>query len=369
MKTLSLLLLSLLVIDSARAASYRPIIRSFHSVRTAGMGDVRYTTGLYEENFYANPARMTANPSNRIQLPKISVEAGSAALGALSDLLNSHGDLSAASGSVGKPISARFQLVFPGYYNNKFTSDDWAIGVGLSLSAATTAVVSQTGTIDPMTNINFGPAFTVARRLLEDDRLSVGATVHAEMRATSNSLISLQDFLAGHDLTDAVKGGSGLGLDFDLGTTFRPHWKLGGFEYELAFAINNIMNGMYKNLSTSLIEDWGGAPMPSNRSYNFGISATHQNVGPFDQVLVALEVTDLGNNPGGSVFRLIHVGSEARWKKLAVRAGINQGYLAAGFGTDLGYFSLNLATYGEEMGLNAGTMEDRRYALEFGFHI
>lgn len=369
MKTLSLLILSLLVVETASAQyAYRPIVRSFHSVRTAGMGDVRYTTGLYEENLFANPARTTQNPENRIQLPKFSFEVGASSIGAVSDLVGSSSGLSAASGSVGEPLSARFQMIPFGYYDSKFINDDWAFGAALNFNVATNAFVSQTGIIDPLTFINVGPAFTIARRLLEDNRLSVGATVHTEFRASSNNVLTLQQFLAGSDIADTMKGGSGLGLDFDIGASFRPQWTLAEFEYELGFAINNVLNGMYKNLGGK-IEGWDGNPIPSNRSWNFGISGTRKAVGPFQQILVAVEVTDVGNNPNGSFFRTLHLGSEARWRKTAIRAGINQGYFTGGFGLELSFFTLNLATYGEELGLNAGTMEDRRYALEFGFHL
>jgi hypothetical protein len=54
---------------------------------------------------------------------------------------------------------------------------------------------------------------------------------------------------------------------------------------------------------------------------------------------------------------------------LAFRLGLNQGYLSAGLGLDVHYFTLDLATYGEEMGLNAGSFQDRRYTFNFGLHI
>ncbi|MBS1958677.1 MAG: hypothetical protein JST80_04315 [Bdellovibrionales bacterium] len=367
MKTLLSLPLIMFIAGVAQAATYTPIVRSFHSVRTAGMGDVRYTTGLYEENFYANPARVTQNPDSRFQLPKISLEASSNTVSALSNLLKPGAGLAAAADSVGKPLGARFQLVLPAYFSKEFTNDMWALGVGFMLSAQTSAVVSQTGTIDPLTLVNFGPAFTIGRRLLEEHRLSVGATLHTEFRGSSNAVLSIQDFLRGTDLSKAVKGGSGMNIDFDVGTSYRPHWALGGFEYEVGFAINNILNGMYKN--GGKISGWNGDPTPSNRSWNFGISANHKDYWVFDNVLFALEFTDIGNNPGASIYRTVHIGTEARWSKLAARFGINQGYFTAGFGMDFHWFDLNVATYGEEMGLNAGTLEDRRYALEFGFQI
>lgn len=364
----TLLAVAALLFATPALAQYRPIIRAFHSARTAGMGDVRVTTGMYEEALFGNPARLTAIEGTRFQLPKFTFEVSSAALGAMGDLLSSDGGLSAASGSVGKPISARFQMMLPAYYSGNFTSDQWALGVGFLFAGSTTAVVSQTGYVDPNTLINVGPAFTLSRRLLDENRLSVGATLHTQFRASSNSFFSIRDFLSGRAISSFLSGGSGLGIDLDLGSTFRPHWKTFGMDYELGLSINNVFGGRYTNLGGK-ITTWPGDPMPSLRSFGFGISAKRKDWGPFAQVLFAIEMTDIGNNPKGSLFRNLHLGTEALWKKLALRTGLNQGYLTGGLGMDLSWFTFNLATYGEELGLTTGVMEDRRYALEFGFHI
>ncbi len=350
--------------------AYAPIIRDFHSVRAAGMGDVRYTTGEFEENFYANPARITDNPDSRFQLPQLSFEAGSTALSTLSTLTSSgNKGLSGFKGVVGEPLSARFQMVFPGYYSRNFITEDWSLGIGMLLSAQTVAEVGQSGSIDPLVLMNVGPSITVARRLLDENRLTVGVTARTEFRANANSNFSIQDFLGGTKVSDAVKGGNGAGFDFDLGTTFKPHWTLGGFSYQVGFAINNIMDGKYTNIGKPIKTDWSADPLQSPRTYNFGVSARHTGIPVFDSVLFALEVTDIGNNTNGSFYRLLHAGSEAKWKDLIARVGLNQGYYTAGFGIDLGFFNANLATYGEELGLNAGVREDRRYALQIGFEI
>ena len=361
--------LGLLNVSTAQA--YSPIIHDFHSVRAAGMGDVRYTTGLYEENFYANPARVTENPEIQLQLPKLSFEAGSSAIGTIGSLMKSGNDgLSRFSSAVGEPLSARFQLVFPAYYKKEFITENWSLGVGMLVSAQTVAFMSQSGEIDPTTLLNAGPSFTLGRRLLEEHRLSVGLTARTEFRASSGSVFGISDFLTGaKTMNQALRGGSGFGLDFDLGTSFRPHWTWLGFQYEVGAAINNILGGKYTNLG-GRISGWANDPIPSPISYNFGVSATRKNLFIFDSLLYAIELSDLGPaNAGGSIFRCVHLGSEAKWHALAARLGVNQGYFTAGFGVNAGFVDLNLATYGEELALNAGVMEDRRYALELGFQL
>ncbi len=361
---LSTLLLSL----SSSALAISPIIRSFNSVRSEGMGNVRYTTGFYEENFYANPARLTENPSNLFQLPKFTLEVGSGTISSLSSLLGSNnGGFSAVSGTVGKPISAKFQFLFPAFYKREFITSQWSLGVGILTSAQLVGQVSQSGTITPTTVIGGGPAITIARRLLPEDRLSIGLTTHAEFRATSGNAFSIIDFLRG-SVASSLRGGSGMGVDFDLGTSFRPHWGLGGFNYELGFAMNNLLGGKYNNLGGK-ISGWAGNPTATPTSFNFGLAARKDDLWKFHSFMMALEFTDIGNNKKGSIFRTIHLGSEAKWKLFALRAGLNQGYLCGGLGFDFKFFAINLSTYGEEMGLNVGSLEDRRYAIDFGFQI
>ncbi len=369
-KSLSFALLTSVGIATS-AHAYNPILREFHSVRAAGMGDVRYTTGIFEENFFANPARSTQNPENLFQLPKISFEASSNSITAVNSLASSGSNgLSAFSDKIGKPLSARMQMVFPAYYNRHFITDAWSFGVGFTTTAQTIALVSQSGTIDPTTFVAAGPVFNLSRRFLEEDRLSVGINARTEFRANSGSFFSLQQFLGGEKIADIVKGGSGLGFDFDLGTSFRPHWTLGGFKYELGFAINNILGGQYKNIGKPLNStDWSNDPFQTRRSFNLGVSAMYEHFWFLRDIVLALETTDNGNNVNGSFFRTLHIGGEAHWKVLAARLGMSQGYFTAGFGLDLWLVKLNIATYAEELGLNSGVMEDRRYALDLGFQI
>jgi hypothetical protein len=367
-KTIQLIsMICLITCGTAPSFAISPIIRTHQSVRTTGMGNVRYTTGIYEENFYANPARITENSKKLLQIPKFTFEAGSGTLASFKDLLGSSRGLSAFSDSVGKPISARFQLVIPALHQHSFITTDWSMSAGLLMNAQMVGQVSQSGEVSPTTIIGGGPAFTIARRLLPEDRLSIGLTTHLEFRATSGNAFSILDFLRGQ-VANSLRGGSGMGIDFDLGTSFRPHWGLGGFSYELGLAVNNILGGSYHNLGGK-ISGWSGTPTSTPTSLNLGLAAKKEDLWKFKSFVMALEFTDIGNNVNGSFYRLIHFGAEALWKKLAIRTGFNQGYICGGLGFDANSFQINASTYGEELGLNAGSLQDRRYALDLGFQI
>jgi hypothetical protein len=363
------ILLFALAATAPSAHALNPILRDYSSVRAEGMGDVRYSTGLFEENLYANPARSTDNGETLLQLPQISVEASGATFGVVSSLLKSSSGLNAFANNVGKPLSARVQIVLPGIYVNHFITSKWSFGAAITTTAQTISEVSQSGAIDPTTFVAVGPVVNLARRFLDDDRLSVGVNAHVEERANSQSLFSLEQFIGGESISQVKNGGSGLGYDFDLGTTYKPHWALGGFKYELSFAVNNIMGGKYDNIKDHTVTGFDDDPFQSNRAYNVGISGLHDHFWFFKSVLLAVEMTDMGNNPDGSIYKCAHFGGEVRWKILIARAGVSQGYATGGLGVDLKFIQINVSTYAEELGLNPGVMEDRRYAAQIGIQI
>ncbi len=49
---------------------------------------------------------------------------------------------------------------------------------------------------------------------------------------------------------------------------------------------------------------------------------------------------------------------------LALRAGVNGGYLTGGIGLNLWIVSVNYATYAEELGAFSGQRADRRHILQ-----
>ena len=62
-------------------------------------------------------------------------------------------------------------------------------------------------------------------------------------------------------------------------------------------------------------------------------------------------------------------GLEMELPLISVRGGFHQGYYTMGAGLDLGFFRLEAATYGEELGVYAGQQEDRRYLIEFAMEL
>ena len=344
------------------------IVRPYQSVRSAGMGGVRMTTGLYDENFFNNPARVTANPRSKFTiLDLLPAEVTAATMSAAGSVISGTNPLNVAATNAGKNIHDRFQLILPAYYRAATEDRKFAFAIAFITSVQVDADLRQSYQTNFGGIADVGPAITVGRKFLEDDALSVGLTAHLTYRMASSPTYSLLNFVSGTTPSLSTIGGDGAMVDFDLGGTYHIT-KLGEFDISAAAAMQNVLGGTYTNIPLSVLNN-GSRPPAQARSIGLGGSASRESWGVFTNTVFALEFTDILNSGAGSLFRLIHLGGETHWRSIAVRLGLNQGYWTAGIGFDFGFFTLNASTYGEELGLNAGVLEDRRYALNFGFHI
>jgi hypothetical protein len=359
-------LMSYLISPSSWATDQ--IIRPYQSVRSAGMGGVRITTGLYDENFFNNPARVTANPDSKLTLLQITpVEVGSNTLQVANQLAKGGNDVSATlSELTGSNLHYRAQVILPAYYLAANEDRKWALAFAMIGSIQADWLLSEAYQMNLGAIADVGPAITYGRKFL-DDRLSVGVTGHYLFRAGANPSYGLVDYIQGTPLKLNTLAGQGSMINFDLGTTYRLT-ELAGFQVSLGAAVQNILGGTFSKNSPNLLNVNGVAPSQPT-SFGLGASFYRESLAFLSDTVFAIEGTDYLNNRNGSLFRTIHLGGETHWKFLAVRAGLNQGYLSAGLGINLHFITLDFATYGEEIGLNAGTREDRRYTANIGFHI
>jgi hypothetical protein len=346
------------------------IIRPYWSARSAGMGGVRMTTGMYEENFFNNPARVTANPKFRLTLFDVGLEGNSNLPNTISNLTSS-GDLLTKIGSTaGDNNHIRLQTTFPSIFFPTGEDGKWAFAFGLTTSTQADVGIRQSFQLSPQAVSDIGATFTVGRKLLADNSLSVGMNSHFMYRLASDQSYTFVDLIKGRSLSPLQTGGQGAGVDFDLGSTYElPIGQGSPFRYSVGASLNNVLGGRFSNINLRPVSSIVLLPIEQPRTLGFGFSARRESWWKLTNTTFALEFTDLGNNANGSLFRTIHLGGETHWSVLAFRAGLNQGYWALGLGVDFRYVTLDLATYGEEMSLNTGGSEDRRYALRLAFQI
>ena len=370
MKTLTRkIALILFTVSFQNAFASNEIIRPYQSLRSAGMGGVKTTTGLYDENMYwGNPARATQNPKFRFQFIDPMFEINPNSISTIGSLVSANGSdamVSGMTGSAGKNNHARIQMTFPSIYFAPSESNKLAFGLGLMLSTQTNFGLEQNYSITAPTYVDAGLNFNIARKFLDEDALSVGINAHAMYRVAVNATYSFVDFIRGTSLNILDQAGKGGALDFDIGGTYDLPITLGIFKLTAGGSVNNVLGGNYDKFTGN------SSPPPSQfRTFNVGLAAKTPSLFMFSDAIFALEFNDIGpNNMYGSLFRLLHLGGEVKFSVLRPRLGFYQGYIAAGVGVDLGFFTIDAATYGEELSYNTGGQEDRRFGLRIALQI
>lgn len=348
------------------------IIHPYWDARTSAMGGLYLSTGLYDQNFYGNPARATDNPKSQLTLLDVSLSVSSQVPGSISTLVNGGNDFYRSLGQdAGNDYAARIQTAFPAYYYSPGKDGKWAISAAVLMSTEVNADLRQNYNLNanfsPDAISDIGPALTIARRFFSDNSLSVGVTGHATYRLSGQ--VTFIQLIQNSSLNVKDIAAQGSMYDFDLGTEYKFHWHPLGINFSAVVAVDNILGGKYNNLNFDPINGVPTDPTPQPRTYGLGIASQKDKIGAFTNTTIAFEVQDIGNNGDGSFYRLLHLGTETHLKFLAFRAGVNQGYLCAGVGVDLRFVQIDASTYGQEMGLNTGELQDREYQLRLAFKI
>ncbi|MDP2753623.1 MAG: conjugal transfer protein TraF, partial [Nitrospirota bacterium] len=180
--------------------------------------------------------------------------------------------------------------------------------------------------------------------------LSAGVVAKYIYRKSLTEVYTASDIAAADfedRLDEDLKSGSGISADI-------------GLMYDLPFV--PMFDTTVALVAQNIPEINMGNARDIKTQFNAGISLT-KSFAAF-AVLLALDYRDITNNIGedSDVPKRIHMGAEVKLPKiLAVRVGLNQGYLTAGATVDFWVLRFDFATYGEEMGAYAGQREDRRY--------
>jgi hypothetical protein len=310
-------------------AATEAIHRQYVSPRSTSMGGVRITTGYYDDNFFGNPARVTANPHGKFTLLDISAETTWSSIGRFGQLLKAPNDYVNIMGQgAGDNLHARLQTILPAYYGSEVFGGKWAFAIAILISTTSDVNLRRSYNVDNVVLTDVGPTITIGRKLLKDDSLSLGATVHGTYRLSSNTGLTLLDVLRGASLSPLSNGGEGAHIDFGLGATLilpeslQPLRKSHGWELQAALTGQNLLGGGYTNLPLRLMR-LANFPPAQGRAFGIGVAARKESIKAFQNIVVALECLDILNAGQGSFFRTLHLGAEAQYKMLLIRAGLN----------------------------------------------
>ena len=299
------------------------------------------------------------------------------------------GDITSAQGS-GNPEDQIFSLIQDNY-GNHFFSRIPTIGAVWARPNWGIAIIPMDVSIDLSMHQQVGPqinvngyidttfAYSYARNLDVDivdekDEFSVGGTLKAIHR------VHVEEAVAAADLTqegaqpfDTDSASEGMTIDADLAVFYTPHipkvgkWSFLGFAApSFAVVMRNVFDMGYP-LNFHLISPESGEPDKLQRRMDLGAKFDLPNFWVFDPKF-AVDIRDILHD-NWTMLKGLHMGAEMYWKMFSWwkghwSMGLNQGYWTAGFGARFGWFQLDLASWGEEVGTSDVPIESRRYMLE-----
>ena len=193
---------------------------------------------------------------------------------------------------------------------------------------------------------------------------NVGVTTKLIYRMDVDEIVDVASISLNDEIFNIEDANEGMTLDADVGFLWRGPWER--YNPSAAVVIKNIADyGYFTNLE--IIGEGTGDPENLHRTIDLGFAMDMPSWWVWSSK-VAFDIRDI-LHPNWNLQKGIHLGAEfmwevASWFRGGWRAGLNQGYWTAGFTGEFGIFKLDLASYGEEVGVEDSKIENRRYMLE-----
>ncbi len=371
------IILTLIIFNFVAAQSFAgEIIRQYRGSRSLGMGGVVTTTGMYDEALFGNPALHAIPETWKVSIINITGEANTHIISDVSKLSSfgsaSGGDMIAKvadSGIIGHNEHERVSNV-TGVYIPHFFSANNSFAFGLFINQMSNIHFRTNIDLDFQGLVDAGPAAGFARKFM-DGSLMVGINLRAIYRIGADRIFKPTDFLSGKKLAVSEIGGQGMGIDGDIGGYYKIPLELPIVRFSVGASINNVAASNYDLAFKTVVKKINATPPKNYTNANFGLRFDFDDLLLLQDNKASIEVQNMGAyNQPISNWKRVHAGVETRLLKfLSLRAGLNQGYYTAGVGFNLPVLKLDIATYGEEIGTNAGMLEDRRYVARLALEI
>lgn len=193
---------------------------------------------------------------------------------------------------------------------------------------------------------------------------NVGVTAKAIYRMNVNKIVDVASIALTDKIFNIEDAKEGMTVDADVGFLWKGPWQK--YNPSASFVIKNIGDyGYFTNLG--LIGKGTGDPEKLHRTVDLGMAMDLPSWWVWSSK-IAFDIRDM-LHPNWNLQKGFHLGAEfmwevASWFRGGWRAGINQGYWTGGFTGEFGIFKLDLATYGEEVGVQGSRLENRRYMVE-----
>jgi hypothetical protein len=349
------------------------IHQPYLSVRALGMGNAftavadDYNALLYNP---AGLARLTAGQINMgfgagfddkfLKLQSdIQAASGSGDMQDMIDLLNDN---------LGKHYSARVPTISGHWVRPRWGLAVIPADVNLELQIRQLGLVSLNAVATQDTTIAYGRGWDV--NWSRSSRVSFGVTGKAVYRIFYNATIPATDLALDSQIMRPEDAKEGLAFDADLGMLWSPKNAPTGWKRltqpTIGAAVRNVVDGGFNTNLHVTGKDSGSDPRKLGRRFDLGGKWDLADFWIFKTQAMA-DLRDMGHD-NWTLQKGSHLGAEFLWKvrgwwQGGWRIGVNQGYFTAGFTGKLAIFSLDLATYGEEVGHSDGPKSSRRYVM------
>lgn len=335
------------------AAAAEELPNLYRGIRPLGMGGAFITLSDDENAMFYNPAGLNdVSGFGGVGLLNPLVEISENTNGLYQDLSDLDTD---DAGKVAEFLSERVgehqhvrAALLPHFYMHNFS-------IGVLGQATLDMEIRNRANPQVPTNLRLDKGIVASGAFgFLDQRLQIGATGKFIQREGVNRVYTVVDIAAENfDPLDQTVKKSDFALDLGTKVNFKNFLKP-----SVALAVQNITDLDFEEL--------GEIP----QQVNIGAS-----INPDFWILkttFAIEIDDLTKQVEGDddLYKRTHFGAEFRFPMvLAVRAGLNGGYLTAGASVDFWILSLSYATYAEEIGAFSGQRSDRRHVaqLSLGF--
>ncbi len=192
---------------------------------------------------------------------------------------------------------------------------------------------------------------------------NIGVTAKAIYRMNVDKIVDVATIAIKDEIFNLEDAKEGLALDADVGFLWKGPWQ--SYNPSAALVIKNIGDyGYITNLG--IIGEGTGDPENLHRTIDLGYAMDMPSWWIWSSK-IAFDIRDM-LHPNWNLQKGFHLGAEfmwevASWFRGGWRAGLNQGYWTAGFTGEFGIFKLDLASYGEEVGVENSKIENRRYMM------
>ncbi len=368
------------------------IHRGYESIRALGMGNAFTAVADDYSGLFLNPAALARREDGELNL--------SLDLAISKAYVDFAEEVQTASDTVGTDRQKQEAMVnliqknYGNYYHIRtapasaiWVRPNWGIGfipadvtINMSLHNQLGPAVDVTAYADSTLALGFARDYN---NWFNNGRFSLGVTGKLIHRGYASQAISAFDLVSDNGSTTSSLSGDnvireGLTLDADIGSLWTPDLPAEGFwsllrlaKPSFSFVARNVFDYGFTDLNVfSSVKN--EQPQKLGRRFDIGTRWEYPAVWIFGG-RGTLDLRDMGHE-NWSLRKGIHAGFEFDWRvfswwKGQYRVGVNQGYLTLGASALFTIFSLDVVTYGEEVGTYNINKESRRYAVRMNMNF